>query len=412
MRRWLRDNLESLIFAFLLALSAWIAGVSSTDPIDEHVFPTAVPIRYSAPPEGLVVVGEPPKDGRLTLRAPTSVWQGLTVGELHLSADLSNLGPGRQTVPVLASVDRPGVRISAVTPATVGLTLEEAVVKEVPVRAVLTGEAATRYQVGTPTVDPAQISIIGPASTLDSIVEAVAQVDLAGTEEDLDVVVDLAARDAAGATVGEVDLQPGTARVRVEVSLPGGFRSVAVLPQVTDQVQAGYRVTNVGVTPPTVVVFSSDPIAIENLPGFVQTEPISLADAVQDIARQVSVELPLGFSLVDQQTVLVEVTIEPIYSSLNVSRPVEIVGLGLGRYALSAPTSVNVLLDGPLPALEALQLQDVRVVVDLLGLGIGSHAVPVEVVVLPQGVTVETVLPETVEVTISRTPLATPTAIP
>lgn len=412
MRRWLIDNLESLLFAFILAVSIWIAGVSAADPIEERVFPTAIPIRYTAPADGLLVVGEPPKEARLTVRAPTSVWQALVAADFQLTADLAQLGPGSEAVALLATVNRSGARITAINPGTVPVTLEEAAAKTVPVRVALTGDPASRYQAGTPQVDPSEVSVVGAASLLDTIVEAVVQVDLAGTEESLDLVADLTARDASSRPVREVDLQPDTARVRIEISLPGGFRSLAVLPQLTDQVQAGYRVTNVEVTPPTVVVFSSDPVAVENLPGFVQTELISLADAVEDISREVSVELPVGFSLVDQQSVLVEVTIEPIRSTITVNRAVEVVGLDLGRYAQTSPSTVSVLLDGPLPILEALQPQDVRVVVDLLGLGIGDHTVPVEIVVLPQGVTVGTILPETIEVRISRTPFVTPTPLP
>lgn len=412
MRRWLRDNLESLLFAFVLALSIWMAGVSAADPIEERVFPTAIPIRYTDPVDGLLVVGEPPKDARLTIRAPTSVWQALVGADFQLAADLTEHGPGSRSVALLATVNRPGARITEVNPGSVQVTLEEAAVKAVPVRVAITGEPASRYRVGTPLVEPTEVSVVGAESILETVVEAVLQVDLAGSEKNLDLVEDLTARDASGRLVRGVELQPNSGRVRIEISLPGGFRSLAVLPQLTDQVQAGYRVTNVEVTPPTVVVSSSDPVAVETLPGFVQTEPISLAEAVEDISREVSVELPAGFSLVDQQAVLVEVTIEAIRSTITVNRPVEVVGLNLGLYAQTAPSTLSVLLDGPLPILESLQADDVRVVVDLLGLGIGDHTVPVEVVILPQGVTVGTLLPETVEVRISRTPFATPTPLP
>jgi hypothetical protein len=51
-------------------------------------------------------------------------------------------------------------------------------------------------------------------------------------------------------------------------------------------------------------------------------------------------------------------------------------------------------------------------VLDLLGLQVGIHQVEPEVIVLPQGVTVRTLLPDTIEVVVSRTPFATPTTLP
>jgi hypothetical protein len=200
--------------------------------------------------------------------------------------------------------------------------------------------------------------------------------------------------------------------VNVDISLPGGFRSVAVLPVLTDQVEPGYRVTNVKVTPPTVVLFSSDPAAVESLAGYVQTEPISLANAESTIQQRVLISLPQGFSTVDEPSVLVEVSIEPIMSSVTLTRQVEIVGLAPGLSATPAPDRVSVILDGPLPVLERLKPEDVRVVVDLLGMTEGTHQVTPEVIVGPQALSVRTLLPDSIEVTITSKAPATLTPLP
>jgi YbbR domain-containing protein len=411
-RRWVWDNLESLLFAFLLAVAVWLAGVSATDPIEERVFATPIPIQYLPPADGLIVVGTPPADARVTLRAPQSVWQRLSVSDLRLMADLSLLQAGTQTVVLEASVQLAGVRVMRVQPERVVVALERASRQTVSVRALMLGEPASRYLADAPEVEPGEVEAIGPASLVGTVVEAVAAVDMTGADRDLDQVVDLVPRNASGEVVAGVLLEPATARVRIHVSLPGGFRSVAVLPTLTEQVEPGYRVTNVTVTPPTVVVFSSNSQAIEALPGFLQTRPISLAGADDTFQQRASIDLPLGISLVDEQTVLVEVTIEPILSSITLTRQVEIVGLEDTRFALASPQMVSVILDGPLPVLERLQPDDVRVVADLLGLGLGEHTVEPEVIVLPQGVSVRRVIPGSLEVTISSTPLVTPTPLP
>jgi len=63
-----------------------------------------------------------------------------------------------------------------------------------------------------------------------------------------------------------------------------------------------------------------------------------------------------------------------------------------------------VILSGPLPELQALQLEDVRVVVNLFGLAPGRYQLT-PTVQLPEGsnLKVERFAPETVEVTISST---------
>ncbi len=78
--------------------------------------------------------------------------------------------------------------------------------------------------------------------------------------------------------------------------------------------------------------------------------------------------------------------------------------------ALPSPPTVDVILSGPLLTLDALKPEDVRVVLNLVGLGRGTHQVEPGVVVLPDNVTAETLLPSTIEVVITgSTPRQTPT---
>jgi hypothetical protein len=68
---------------------------------------------------------------------------------------------------------------------------------------------------------------------------------------------------------------------------------------------------------------------------------------------------------------------------------------------------VDVFLSGPLPRLESLQPTDVRVVLDVSGLPPGMHNVR-PVIVVPEGIRVDSWLPETVEVEIVELPTPTP----
>ena len=83
-------------------------------------------------------------------------------------------------------------------------------------------------------------------------------------------------------------------------------------------------------------------------------------------------------------------------------------GLGPGLIAVASPSTVDVILSGPLPTLDSLTPESVRVVLDLLNLPPGLHQVTPKVVVLPEGVTVQTVLPSTIEVLITGPGTTTP----
>ena len=60
---------------------------------------------------------------------------------------------------------------------------------------------------------------------------------------------------------------------------------------------------------------------------------------------------------------------------------------------------VEVILSGPLPLLDTLEPDDVRVVLDLFGLTAGTHQIEPQIVV-PEGVTAQSINPATVQVEI------------
>ena len=69
---------------------------------------------------------------------------------------------------------------------------------------------------------------------------------------------------------------------------------------------------------------------------------------------------------------------------------------------------MDVIISGPLPLLNTLTHQDVRITVDVTGLGEGAHQLTPTVQILISNLQVESILPETVEVILSINPTPTP----
>jgi YbbR domain-containing protein len=150
---------------------------------------------------------------------------------------------------------------------------------------------------------------------------------------------------------------------------------------------------------------------VNELPGVVETEPLSLQNVQEDINTRLALNLPEGISIVGKQTVLIQAGVSPIESSITLGgEKVEIIGLGKGLTAQVSPTSVDVILSGPLSILDMLTREDVKITVDLTGLTAGTHQIIPKVEVLIGDVIVESILPNTIEVVI--TPIGTPTATP
>jgi len=410
MLRWLWDNLGTLLVAFFLALLVWASAVSAADPTQENVFPQPIPIDFVGLPADLVVVGDCPTQATVTIRAPRSVWEELTASEIHLEADLSGAQPGDAWHVTLAPrIDRRPARVVAVDPRSFSLTVESVATRSVPVEVRTVGSPAVGYRIETPSATPETATVVGPASAVARVAQVLAEVDLTGLRQDVNESLSLIPVDPQGASVEGVRVSPAQARVVAPVVRLGGYRDVAVKVVYQGQVEPGYWLWRISVTPPIITVYSADAEAVLLLPGFVETEPLVLTGASSDIEQNLALNLPEGITPVGDQTVLVQVGIAPM-GSLNITRSLEIEGLGQGLTASASPDSVNVILTGPLPVLESLAAEDVRVILDVTDLGDGSHQVIPRVIVTPAGVVAQAVLPATVEVTI--TPASQTTATP
>jgi YbbR domain-containing protein len=152
---------------------------------------------------------------------------------------------------------------------------------------------------------------------------------------------------------------------------------------------------------------------VANLPGVLETQPLDLQNAQEDINTRIALNLPEGVSIIGEQTVLVRAGVSPIESSLTLAgERIEFVGLDPDLNAVVSPASVDVILSGPLSLLDTFTRQSIRVTVDLTGLGPGTYQITPKVEVLVANIVVESILPNTLEVVISPLENVTPTPAP
>ena len=122
------------------------------------------------------------------------------------------------------------------------------------------------------------------------------------------------------------------------------------------QVSDGYRLTTISVFPPAVTVFASNPSLVDKLPGYVETSPVELTGVKDDVDVRVALNLPQGVSVVGDQTVNVVVGVSAIEGSISVTEvPVEVINLVPELSAQLSPTTVTIILSGPLPLLDSLK---------------------------------------------------------
>lgn len=413
--RWVGKNLSTLILAFILSIAVWVSATLTKDPNEERVYGRAIPLEQIGQNADLFLSTELPTQIRVTLNAPASVWTRLNNNPSWIEAwvDLTGLIAGEHTVPVHVRISDQAspVRVVAIDPETVEARLETLVTKDFPVILNLEGEPSLGYRREQAVINPEIATVSGPESEVSQVAQVRVVVDIEGARDSRRVNQPLEAINEDGEVLEGITLTPRLASVEVPITLEGGYRNVVVRVVTEGQIADGYRLTSLAVTPLNVTLFSSDPKLINELPGYVETEPVNLSGLNDDVEIRKELVLPEGVSLVGEESVLVQISMAAIDGSMKITIPVDKQGLPPELSAEISPPIVDVIVSGPLPILETLDAASFRAVVDLTGLGTGSYQLAPIVDLIPEQVVIDSIQPETVGVVVIPTPTITPTGL-
>ncbi len=404
MLKWIFRNLQNFFMAFFLALFVWVLAVVASDPDDTRPYPRPIPIEISGQDPRLIITGNITRQANLTLRAPQSIWAQLLANEDQVRAviDLAGLAAGEHSVPVQLQIKVFPYRLVSLSPERVTLTLEPLASRSIPIDISLKGRPAIGYETGQVKLAQPEVTVSGPESLVKQAASALVEIGIDGVRAAVNTEPAIRILDENGATLSGLTLSLERVAIQVPIVQQGGYRDIAVKVVVRGQVASGYRLNNISVNPPAITVFSGDPSLVNALPGFVETEPLNLNDALQDIELRLGLNLPAGVSVVGEQTVLVEVNIDAIEGSLSLNNmPVTIIGLAEGLEAVAAPDTVDIILTGPLPLLEKLTANDIRISLDVTDLEEGTHQIVPLVEILITEIEIQSIFPGTVEVMIT-----------
>ncbi|MGD9145534.1 MAG: CdaR family protein [Anaerolineae bacterium] len=407
--RQLWNNLSSVVLSLLLAVAVWVTATLQADPFDVREY-VGVPVGAINQPENTILFEGDAARVTVEARAPQSVLLDLSVSNFEARMDLADVEPGVTTlVPISVTCDIEAVRIVSYDPQQEPVRLEELSTITLPVEITVEGEVATGYLSTRPVVTPREVAIQGPVPFLDEIVTVTGSVDVEGAKEDIVELVTVVPRDAEGGLVPGVQWAPEQVEVRIGVRRRVGYKpEVEVVPDVRGDPVPGYRRGSVSVEPSAVTLAGPSSV-LNELPGFVRTEPITITDETESLTTRTSLDIPPNVIAVGVNFVTVTVDILPVLSSRTMTSTVEIQGLREGWVAYLSPSVVDVVLEGPDTVLSELTSDDIEVFVNLFNFTLGVQRVE-PVVLAPEEVTVVSVIPETIEVVIALPP--TPTLPP
>lgn len=398
MLRWILNQLGLIVTALVFAIIVWAVATSEENPQHEAIFADAIALEVSSP-SSLVVSQQSAETVRVRVRAPQASWDQLQRASFHAIVDLKSFGVGRFEVPVKVSVDDTRATVQSVEPSTIAVTIEPAKSRFIDAHAQVLDEAPLGYTFKPPTLSQAQVTVSGPASLVDQVSEVVADVFLRGARSPIEREAPLVARDAQGKEIKGVSISPGSVIAKITVEQRVGFKDVSIKTVLRGNVAAGYWVSNIVVTPSTATVVGSAD-ALAKVSGFVETAPIDVNGATADIGSRAVLALPDGVSVLNSDAINVRVSVTAILSGQTVRRKIALQGLRTGLTATISPDSVDVIVSGPLPSLQALPPEAALVVLDATGLGAGIYPLKPRVLGVNDPLKVQSLVPDTIQLII------------
>ncbi|MFQ6015990.1 MAG: YbbR-like domain-containing protein [Anaerolineae bacterium] len=399
MLRILLDNIGSAVLALFLAVTIWVLASSEQNPPREDFYRDSLPIEVVNRPEGLVLYEEVDHSVMVKLRAPETSWGRLQAKSFRAYVDLADLAPGLHEIAVQVQVADPLVTVLEKDPATVTMRLEELRERKMSVQANVIGSPPLGYILRPLVVSPSEVVVKGPQTLVEQTSEVVVEVALLGAKSTFEREFPVVAQDSRGKPIPRLEISPSMVMVQVPIEQRLGYKDVSVKAVTQGTVAPGYWISNIRVEPSTLMVVGS-PAVIEAIAGFVETEVVDISDVKGNVIKRVGLVVPEGVSILNEQSVLVRIDVTAVQGGQTVQREPVARGLALGLQTTISPEVVDVILSGPLPVLQELELEDVQVIVDLVNKEPGTYKIQ-PTVIAPTSLNVESIVPDSVEVVIA-----------
>jgi YbbR domain-containing protein len=398
-------KLAALVLATML-----YAGLVLSQSVQE--LPGGVQVEPINIPSTASLIANLPQVSQIRYIAAGDAGARASADSFQATIDLGDVDPeaGPTYVPIdVESVD-PRFVVVGFEPQGITIELDPIQTREdIPV-VVSQGAAPAGLEVRPALVTPDRVSIRGPASVIERVIEVRADVVIEPNGLDIDREIELIPVDAVGDRVTPVDVEPATAHIRIEIFSDLQTRPLPITPVLGGEPAPGYEIAGIDVNP----LIASVEGDADQLIGMtrVDTEPVQISGATADVTAIVGLSLPDGvLPIPGSETATVTVSIRPIAATRAFEAGIDLTGERTGfAYEVSA-LDARATIGGPLAQLDALDAATFVLIADAGDLGIGTHEVTLTAD-LPAGLSLFTVDPPAVTVTVTQAAAPSPGASP
>lgn len=299
------SNLRLKLLAIALATTFWGVVAYTQNPTQSRVY--HLTIDHAPLSAGLMVVGDLPQVS-VTVVGTAESLRVFDSRNLHVTANFSNVKVGINLVPVRVDSTDPSVTVNQPDPINIDVDERGTSVQTVGIERMHSLPPGFHEVTASTSISPQTVTVMGPKRLLNGI-QAVVLVDLEGQTDQISNSYKVVVRDADKKPLTRMVVNPPEVLVKITIQADAITLTKAAGFAFTGQPAAGYRVTNVTVTPPIVTVTGLAAV-LAGL-ALVASDPVDITNANADVVRTVRLRPPAGVD-VTPTTVQVHVFIGKI----------------------------------------------------------------------------------------------------
>ncbi|MBR5429434.1 MAG: hypothetical protein IK116_02785 [Firmicutes bacterium] len=383
------------VLSVVLALVLWGYVTITQNPMTEATFSVPVEIRNLSSE-----LAQPDNNYQVQVRVQgtAGVIEDLNSYSIEAFVDLTGMTAGEAT-PIVNIELPPNVSLVSRSPESLELTLYPKVSQSFQVEVQVKGTPAEGCRLLDAVVTPELVSLSGSDLYISDVAQVYVLADVDGLDANYSKNLAVEVLDKSGENITDhFTCYPSSVGIVIPVVQDQPEASLPVRCTVTGEPAAGYRVSRVVVEPSTVQAFGTQEVLDEIIS--LEAEPVSISGLSSTTSFTRKVKAPDGVRLA-QDTVTVVVQIEAV-SSADFTCPLELRSAPSGLECKADDDSCVVTLNGTDTVLQNLKADSITLYVDLSSVSAaGTYELPVEAE-LPGGVTLSSVTPSTVTVTVTR----------
>lgn len=400
------------LLSFAIAFTLWFYVITVVSPEYDQTF-TGIPVTFQGEAileeRGMMVIPDKTPTVSLQLYGKRSDLSKLDKNNITIVVDVSKIGESGTHSLSTNNIIYPGdIRQDAFsvlnrTPDSIKVVVEQKIKKEVPVNIVYEGSVQEEFiaDKDNALLDYTAVSIVGPASTLDQITQAVITVDLNDKSESFSDSYQYTLCDANGEPVDSAYVETNIAAVNLTLYIQR-VKEIPLVLMVVDGGGATAATSSITLSHETLKISGNEAV-VEQL-NEVALGVIDLSAIAEDTVLTFPVVLPTGITNLSNVT---EVTVELKFPELatktvNVTN-ITATNVPADMEAEILTQTMQITFRGPKTLIEQLTDTDVSIVVDLANAQIGTFTVKGKVSLTSQFAACGAIKADSVSVTLRST---------